>query len=247
MRLLLVDDEPGALRHLVQLVNLATQVPSIDTAENGREALAKLGMTPFDAIITDMNMPVMNGIELSRQVQQNYPQVCVAVVSGHSEFVYLQGAIQTGVVDYLLKPVSLAQLNALLDKFVTKVQRDNQPSNAQTVLEGIHTTKIDSQPFYQAMYDYLQGHLAEPITLASLCQTFGISPSYGNKLFRKYGTLNFTDSLTQLRMARAKELLASHPHLSMSAVSQAVGYSDPLYFSKVFRKATGKPPSRWIQ
>lgn len=238
MKILLCDDEPVALRHIKNLVTLTKIKCTITTAENGKDALDIIEKTHIDVVITDMNMPIMDGIDLSSTIKQHYPHILVTVVSGHTEFEYLQGAIKTGVVDYLLKPVGISQMEQLLT--------DLQKRLAYTTSIDTSQQKVDSPEFFDQMITYIKENFAKELSLKSVCKVFGISPSYGNKLFRKYSDTNFTDTLTAIRIDIAKQYIIKNPTAQVSEVAEMVGYADQLYFSKVFRKLTGKPPSKYV-
>jgi len=122
MRVLLVDDEPAALRHLQGVVEF-TGVPCeiVGTAENGAQALNMIGELVPDIVITDMKMPVMDGIAFAFAIKEKYPDILTAVVSGYQDFEYLKGAIQSGVADYLLKPVGIEPMRNLMTSFIEKV------------------------------------------------------------------------------------------------------------------------------
>lgn len=115
-RILVVDDEPAAIRHICNII--AIKCPQFEvtvTAEHGQEALKRMEKDLPDILITDVKMPVMDGIALSEKVKERYPEVLSLVVSGYQEFEYAKAAIRTGVYDYLLKPIKPAALQSVLN------------------------------------------------------------------------------------------------------------------------------------
>lgn len=114
-RILVVDDEPAAIKHICNII--AIKCPQFDvtaTAEHGQEALKRMEEDTPDILITDVKMPVMDGIALAERVKERYPEVLSLVVSGYQEFEYAKAAIRSGVYDYLLKPIKPSALqNAL--------------------------------------------------------------------------------------------------------------------------------------
>ena len=114
-RILVVDDEPAAIKHICNII--AIKCPQFEvtaTAEHGQEALKRLEEETPDILITDVKMPVMDGIALAERVKERYPEVLSLVVSGYQEFEYAKAAIRSGVYDYLLKPIKPSALqNAL--------------------------------------------------------------------------------------------------------------------------------------
>lgn len=106
-------------------------------------------------------------------------------------------------------------------------------------------TRIDSEDFFQAIIQYIESNLRNKISLQSVCDFFGISQTYMSKLFRKYKQMSFNEFVNQIRIHKAKELMKQDPSLSMKAIGECVGYTDPFYFSKVFKQITGTSPSAY--
>lgn len=116
-RIMIVDDEPAALGHLKKI--LEKRCPEFSVcceAENGEEAFKRLEREKPDVIITDVKMPIMDGIELVRRIKTEYPEMLSLVVSGYQEFSYVRGAIQSEVCDYILKPVIPSGLMEAMEK-----------------------------------------------------------------------------------------------------------------------------------
>jgi len=129
-RILVVDDEPevaAALRDLIEYEGFR-----VETAENGRQALHYLKRgRRFDLIITDMNMPEMDGLELIRRVRQLKKNLPVIVLTGYATFKSGLEAIREGVYDYVSKPFSVN----LLMNVVHEALRDKRRSRRNTVKE----------------------------------------------------------------------------------------------------------------
>lgn len=107
MNILIVDDEPYVPRILKKMIEKASpDWKVVDAAGDGAEACAKLEAQQIDLVITDIRMPVMDGIELAKTVRNRYPDTGVILLTGYKEFDYARQAIQYGVLDYILKPGS---------------------------------------------------------------------------------------------------------------------------------------------
>lgn len=107
----IAEDEPAALQHLCTIIKI--KCPAFEvagTAENGKDALEQLERLRPDILITDVRMPVMDGITLVGHVREKYPEILAAIVSGYQEFSYAQSALRYGVCDYILKPVKPSAL-----------------------------------------------------------------------------------------------------------------------------------------
>ncbi len=129
MRVLLVDDDDGVRTQLAAV--LEALFAQVDTATNGAEALAMWQVQPepvHDLVITDIRMPVMDGLAMVQAMHAVDPEQRIVVISGHNESGYLRQAIEYGVDGFVIKPVQAAQLYAVLTKVATAVQlrRDNR-------------------------------------------------------------------------------------------------------------------------
>ncbi len=98
----------------------------------------------------------------------------------------------------------------------------------------------------QEILDYIRSNLREAIDRNSIARRFSITPKHVNFLFRKH--LNATPStiINRERVRRAHELLSSED-ISVAEAAQAVGFNDPFYFSRRFRKVFGHAPSQVIR
>lgn len=94
--------------------------------------------------------------------------------------------------------------------------------------------------------DYLEQHFAEEISLEDVAEQVNISPQYFSKLIKKTTGFNFIDWLSMFRVKKAKELL-TNSNLTVKEVCFMVGYKDPNYFSRIFKKRIGITPSEYIK
>lgn len=118
LKVLLVDDEPFILQGLKVLIDWnAEGFEVVATAENGQEAIAYLKENQVDLILTDIKMPMMNGIELLEIIRRDHiSDAYFVILSGYSDFTYAQQAIRYHCIDYILKPVEKEQLISILRK-----------------------------------------------------------------------------------------------------------------------------------
>jgi CheY-like chemotaxis protein len=82
----------------------------VGSAQSAREALALFTQTEPDIVLCDINMPVINGLELSRRLKEQRPGVHIIIVTGYREFAYAQQAVEIGIEKYILKPVQAEEL-----------------------------------------------------------------------------------------------------------------------------------------
>ncbi len=116
-RILLVDDEYLELQLLRDNIDWADYGFEIcATALNGAQALSVISEQRPDVVITDIKMPVMDGIELSVRLYAEYPDTSIVFLTGYDQHDYLKNAITVDAVDFLLKPIDLAEVPALLER-----------------------------------------------------------------------------------------------------------------------------------
>src|SRR5512139_653046 len=95
-------------------------------APDGEMALPLLQATQPDLLITDIKMPFMDGLELCKIVREQMPRVKIVILSGHDEFEYAQKAINLGVTEYLLKPVTAQDLHKVLHRIAAQIDRERR-------------------------------------------------------------------------------------------------------------------------
>jgi len=98
-----------------------------------------------------------------------------------------------------------------------------------------------------SLISYMQEHMDEPLSLTQAAKLFHRSPSTISRAFRRGYGRSFKQVQTEIRLNRAEQLLRSAPGITVREVAYELGYDDPLYFSRVFRKYRGVPPSRLLQ
>lgn len=103
-----------------------------------------------------------------------------------------------------------------------------------------------SNHIVMATKEYIENHYVEDITLENMAEYVNISPQYFSKLIKKTTGFNFIDWLSMFRVKKAKELL-TNSNLSVKEVCFMVGYKDPNYFSRIFKKRVGITPSEFVQ
>ena len=109
-----------------------------------------------------------------------------------------------------------------------------------------HSAIDYSNKIVLATKEYLEAHYAEDVSLEDVAEHVNISPQYFSKLIKKNTGFNFIDWLSMLRVKKAKELL-TNSNLTVKEVCFMVGYKDPNYFSRIFKKKIGMTPSEYVK
>ncbi|QGQ98304.1 response regulator [Paenibacillus psychroresistens] len=144
INLMIVDDEETTRSSLEELVPWSEWgIDNVRSAENGLAALKLAEHYSPSILLTDIRMPKMNGIELSKKIRELFPDCMIIFLSGFSDKDYLKSAIQLSAVDYLEKPIDLEELKALFQKIVPRLLEATNEKANQTLLlnsfnENIH-------------------------------------------------------------------------------------------------------------
>jgi DNA-binding response OmpR family regulator len=112
-RILVVDDEPHVCNAVARALNLMGY--ETQEANTGYAALQRLNDQAFDLMLLDMRMPEMDGIDVMRRAHQQYPDLLILVLTGHATLESAIAAVKSGAVDYLLKPVVIADIALAVD------------------------------------------------------------------------------------------------------------------------------------
>jgi two-component system response regulator YesN len=137
-RVFIVDDEPFIVEGLYDIIDWAEAgLEIVGHASNGQKALEALQETSVDILLTDISMPVMNGLDLIRHARVHHPDLKVIVLSGFDEFSYLKEGMMLGIENYLLKPINIKELQATLLNTVEKLNSFKETSLVQAYSKQI--------------------------------------------------------------------------------------------------------------
>ncbi|MFC5470841.1 response regulator [Cohnella suwonensis] len=127
-RAILVDDEIFTRKGLMKLIDWpACGFEIVDEADNGEDALELIGRVKPDLVITDIRMPVLDGLELIRRVALELDfSPAFIIVSGYNDFAYAQQAVRYGVHDFILKPIDEVEFEAALRQLNDRLRRDRE-------------------------------------------------------------------------------------------------------------------------
>ena len=124
LKVIVADDEAELCDAMCQLIHwneLGFEL--VGSAQNGLDALRLAERLEPDLLLTDIRMPFISGIDLARQVREMSPMTSIVFLSGYDDFSYAQKAIQYDVIEYLLKPISMAELTAKLVKIRERIEQ----------------------------------------------------------------------------------------------------------------------------
>lgn len=138
-KILVVDDEfimRQGIKHMIDWEQEGFQV--IGHASNGNEAIDMIKSETPHIVISDIVMPQMDGVELTKFIQSNYPHIQIIILSSYSDFEYVKSSFQYGAVDYILKPaLNPIELLKTLKKISKKIPNLTLSANGKTNTENI--------------------------------------------------------------------------------------------------------------
>ncbi|WP_026519777.1 response regulator transcription factor [Butyrivibrio sp. FCS006] len=244
--ILLTDDEEPALLGLEEGVNWEKlDVEKIYKCHSKDTAVRMLKTYPIDILITDIEMPNGNGIELIRWLRENKPGVKAVFYTGHAEFAYAQEALRLGVEDYLLKPIPYDELEEIISRIEKKIILEEKSVDFSELAED---SAVESP---ESIVDTVKKLIAENLSVGNLqrdelAAMVHVSSGYLGRIFKKETGLAISDYIVKKRIAVAKQLL-SKTSLSVTDVSNRVGFTYSSYFTKTFKEHTGMTPQEFRQ
>ena len=140
--IVIAEDEPLILENIIEKIEKCNErFTIVASASNGMDALKAIEKVKPDLLFTDVRMPIMDGIELIREVRRIYPDIYIVILSGFSEFSYAQQAMKLDVRDYLLKPLKLDQLVEVLSNIYEKLSQRINSVESEIIISTIYGNK----------------------------------------------------------------------------------------------------------
>lgn len=237
MKLMIVDDEPlerEVLTMMIKKHNL--NVSHFFEAQNGRDAVKLAKEEKVDLVIMDIKMPVMDGLTAAELIKKETPDCRVIFLTAYDEFDYAYRTIKLGADDYLLKPAHPDDIKQALAKFIpVRSERDS------TVLTGNYKSED-----IKRVVDYIEANLHQELTLHTLAHLVHLNAQYLSRLFKQETGHTLTSFITIRRIEKAKQYF-HHTKDTISEISERCGFSDPNYFTRVFKKYVGLTPTQYQQ
>jgi YesN/AraC family two-component response regulator len=237
--LLIVDDEEiirNGLSQTIDWPSLGFRVAG--TTMNGAAALEFIAERHVDAVLADIRMPKLSGLELAREIKVKRPGMRVVLLSGYDTFRYAQEAIDQGVFSYLLKPSKTEDIIEVFTRLRHSLDKEREATVVE-LMDGDDHASIKRS--ISLALRLIAERYAEDLSLDSIASYIEISPAYFCRLFKRETGVNFKDYLTDFRLEKAKEALRD-PRRKVYEIAEAVGFRDNRYFSEIFKKRVGLSP-----
>ena len=243
-KILVVEDNEELLALMLQVLSKNYHV---FTAKNGKQAMNIIMKEKLDLVVSDVMMPIMDGIELTKQLKsdKSFWQLPIILLTAKNKEEDKTEAYAVGADAYITKPFKFDELevriNALLanrKKMIEKIQAEvslqtNTESETQTAL---HLSNPD-QAFITRATEIVMQHLADgDYNREAFAKDMAMSEStLYNKVKATTGQTVIA-FITSIRLKEAQRIIQSNPNILISDVATQVGFNTPKYFSKCFKK-----------
>lgn len=249
--MLIVEDNEDLL---ILMKRLLGRRYNVLTAKNGQKALNIIEKHELDIVITDVMMPVMDGMELTRKIKDSddYAQLPVIMLTARTANEDRKAGYETGADEYITKPFSLEELETRVDNIIKNRIRVRQRfKNTELDKQGMlkNDTEHYSSPdelFLQKAIECVKAHIDE-YDREQFARDMCVSSSTLYNKLRALTGQNITAFITSIRMKEACRIIREQPDIRVNELSMMVGINTPKYFSKCFKEEFGMLPSEYIE
>lgn len=240
------------------LKSILSENYTVITASNGEEGLQHAVDDLPDLIISDVMMPVMDGLEMIRQIKENN-NIChipIIVLSAKASLDDRIAGLEQGIDDYITKPFSatylktrvaslLRQRKALQELYMNRLMEGkNTSSPAPLTPSQPQITPYDEQ-FMEKVMAYMEEQMDNAeLTIDEFAEQLMLSRTIFYRKLKSIVGLTPVDFIREIRIKRAVQLIDSDEY-NFSQVAYMTGFNDPKYFSKCFKKVLGITPSEY--
>lgn len=246
--ILLVEDNDELLEIMKRLLSHKYRVL---TAKNGQQAFNVIQKEDLDIVISDVMMPVMDGIELTQAIKNNkdYAQLPVILLTAKTQEADRNIGYETGADEYIAKPFKIQDLLLRIDNIIANRERIRQKFSRQTDfnIEGQCYSNPDGV-FVQKAIECVKMHIDDSeygrdAFASDMCVS---SSTLYNKLRALTGQ-NIIGFIMSIRLKEACRIARSNPYVSISDLSMDVGFNTPKYFSRCFKKEFGMSLKEYLE
>jgi DNA-binding response OmpR family regulator len=244
IKILIVEDNPEIRYYLKQ--SLQENYTTIEAADGKIGCELAIQHIP-DLIITDVMMPERDGIELCRMLKNEMltQHIPIIILSAKSTIEDTLEGLETGADDYIPKPfneqILLAKVRTLLanrQKLIEKYQLSPANQNQDNEVDLL----IFDDPFINRVIDFIRSNISdENLSNERIEANFKTSKMQLYRKLKAVAGWSVNSLIREVRITEAKKLL-KNPELNISEIAYQLGFSDPLYFSKYFKKEVGVAP-----
>lgn len=241
---LVVDDDTLLLDNIKAMLS---SFVTVQTAGNGEEGMELAEKTIPDLIISDIDMPKMNGIDMCKNLalKSTTSNIPVLFLSAKQEMSTKIAGLSAGAIDYIVKPFNEGELLLKTSNFL-RMQQLRQIKILAGSLNDSNDNIVDEEinPLIQQLLDCIKENYVNPdYSFNDIAKDLGFSKSTLTRRLKSIIDKSPVEILSEYRLHKAKSLLAEGK-LSVSEIAYAVGFNDPSYFSRKYKDYFGTSPSK---
>lgn len=245
---LIVEDNYDLRTFLVQSVKAEYRVLG---AENGKEGFDLARKYTPDLVISDIMMPVMDGLELCSRLKNDIhtSHIPVILLTAKAMIEHWVEGLETGADDYIPKPFNLKVLQLKISNLIESRRKLRQlySRNENVAPTEITSNQLDQQ-FIERAYQVIERHLQEPeFPVDQFAREMMVSKSLLFKKIKAITGNSIIDFVNLYKLRKAVAQMASGTSHNISEIAFEAGFNDPKYFSRIFRKVYGVPPSEYVR
>ena len=245
-KILVIEDNSELRKYLVDYLS---DYYKVYDAENGEEGLKICRQIKPILCVTDVMMPVMDGLEFCQQLKNDefISHIPVVMLTALGENMDKVKGYDIGADGYLVKPFEPLLLKTVIENMIKSRLELKQKfsGEVESKVSMLTHSPIDEE-FMEKVTNLINDNLSDvDLSTDFLCDKLGVSSS---KLYRKIKELTDlapNEFIRTIRLKKSAELLKTKKY-NVSEVTDLVGFNDPLYFSRCFKKQFGFPPSKLI-
>ncbi len=207
--------------------------------ENGRLALEYARENRVDVVLTDIRMPVMDGLTLAEALKAEHNPALVVVISAYRDFEYARRAVNLGIRHYMVKST---KYDELIDVF-KNIRLELDQSLAPPPVSHAPQDEDAGDRIIAKITRYILDNMANA-SLQTAAAHVSLNPVYLSRYFKEKTGTHFVDYLINVKMKRAAELLQAKDN-KIAKISETVGYSNEKNFSRAFKKHYGISPNEY--
>lgn len=245
---LVVEDNEDLLQVMVKLLGRDYKVFQ---ATNGKEGIDVIENEDVDIVVSDVMMPEMDGIELTKYLKENmdYSHIPVILLTAKTKEEDRAEAYECGADAFITKPFNLSVLLARIKNLLKKQERTARDFKSQLVFEmkELDYTSLDEQ-FMQKAVDCVNKHLDDSnFDVPQFIEEMGTSKTTLYKKLKSLTGLSTSSFIRNIRLKVACRIMEENPTIRISDLAYEVGFNDPKYFSLCFKKEFGMLPNDYCE
>ena len=252
-RILVVEDNEELLALMYQMLS---QHFHVFTAKNGKQALNIINKQELDLVVSDVMMPVMDGIELTRQIKQDkrFWQLPVILLTAKNKEEDKNVGYAMGADGYISKPFKFEELEMRINTLIAnrkKVQesllQDQPAEQKQDTKPSLHLSNPDKAFIAQATELVMQHLNDSEYNREAFARDLALGESTLYNKVKATTGLTVVAFITGIRLKEARRMMEENPNILVSDVAMRVGFNTPKYFSKCFKKEFGVFPKEFAE